>query len=63
MLNQLLTDIRAFLDERVHPMEREFLNTPFITIKPKLAALRARRDAGEVARALDRLRRTTTRTS
>ena len=41
MLNQLLTDIRAFLDERVHPMEREFLNTPFITIKPKLAALRA----------------------
>ena len=41
MLNQLLADIRAFLDERVHPMEREFLNTPFITIKPKLAALRA----------------------
>jgi alkylation response protein AidB-like acyl-CoA dehydrogenase len=41
MLNQLLTDIRAFLDERVHPMEREFLNTPFITIKPKLELLRA----------------------
>ena len=39
--NQLLTDIRAFLDERVHPMEREFLNTPFITIKPKLELLRA----------------------
>ena len=40
-LNALLHDIRAFLDERVHPMERQFLNTPFIQIKPKLEELRA----------------------
>lgn len=41
MLNDLLRDIGSFLDERVHPMEREFLNTPFIELEPRLDALRA----------------------
>ncbi len=39
-LTALLRDIRAFFDERVHPVEREFLNTPFVQLKPKLELLR-----------------------
>jgi len=41
MSSVLLTDIRAFLDECVFPIERDFLNTPFVELKPRLDALRA----------------------
>ena len=40
-MNELLTSIRAFLDERVIPLEREFLASPFAAMEPRLAALRA----------------------
>ncbi len=40
-MNELLTSIRAFLDERVIPLEREFLSSPFAAMEPRLAALRA----------------------
>jgi alkylation response protein AidB-like acyl-CoA dehydrogenase len=41
MTTALLQDIRAFLDEKVFPMEPEFLNRPFRDLLPQLAALRA----------------------
>ena len=37
----LLNDIRAFLDEKVLPVEPEFLNRPFRELLPQLAELRA----------------------
>lgn len=37
----LLHDIRAFLDEKVLPVEPEFLNRPFRELLPQLAELRA----------------------
>ena len=40
-MNELLTSIRAFLDERVIPLEREFLASPFAAMEPRLAVLRA----------------------
>lgn len=40
-LQQLLSEIRAFLLERALPMEPRFLSEPFATLVPELAALRA----------------------
>ena len=40
-MTTLLQDIRAFLDEKVLPVEPEFLNRPFRDLLPQLAALRA----------------------
>lgn len=44
-LQQLLGEIRAFVLERLHPMEPQFLSRPFAELVPELAALR-----GEVKR-------------
>ncbi len=41
MTNTFLQDIRAFLDEKVIPVEPEFLNRPFRELLPQLSALRA----------------------
>ena len=40
-MTTLLQDIRAFLDEKVLPMEPEFLNRPFRDLLPQLGELRA----------------------
>ncbi len=40
-MTTLLQDIRAFLDEKVLPVEPEFLNRPFRELLPQLAELRA----------------------
>jgi acyl-CoA dehydrogenase len=40
-MTTLLQDIRAFLDEKVLPVEPEFLNRPFRDLLPQLAELRA----------------------
>jgi acyl-CoA dehydrogenase len=40
-MTKLLQDIRAFLDEKVLPVEPEFLNRPFRDLLPQLAELRA----------------------
>lgn len=40
-MNDLLASIRTFLDERVIPLEPEFLSSPFAVLEPRLAALRA----------------------
>ena len=40
MSGTLLRDVRAFLDERVLPHEREFLSRPFVELMPQLDDLR-----------------------
>lgn len=40
MTTDLLPAIRDFLEERVFPIEHEFLNTPFVDLKPRLESLR-----------------------